>query len=112
MTPPDPHLLSTDGAARRNPTAAQRLLWWRLRDRALGSHFRREHPIGPYVVDFACCPARLAIEIRGGHEAPDTRREHYLAEQGWRLLRLTDSDVLRGLEAVVARIAGAVPDGG
>ncbi len=109
MTPLDPQLLSTARALRRNPTPAQRLLWWRLRDRSLGCHFRRQHPIGPYVVDFACWPARLAVEILGQHQAPDSRRERYLAEQGWRVLHLTDSEVLSNLEAAVARIMRAIP---
>jgi very-short-patch-repair endonuclease len=109
MTRLDPQLLAGARAARRNPTPAQRLLWWRLRGDALGCHFRRQHPVGPYVVDFACWPARLAVEIRGEHQAPDARRERYLADQGWRVLYLTDSEVLRHLEAAVARISQAVP---
>jgi very-short-patch-repair endonuclease len=112
MTPLDPQLLSSARAARRHPTPAQRLLWWRLRDRALGCHFRRQHPIGPYVVDFACWPARLAIEVHGQHQPPDAHRQRYLAEQGWRVLRVTDADVLRDLEATIVRIAQAVPGDG
>jgi very-short-patch-repair endonuclease len=109
MTNLDPQLLSIARLARRHPTPAQRLLWWRLRDRALGCRFRRQHPVGPYIVDFACWPARLAVEIHGQHQDPDPRREHYLAEQGWRVLRLAEAEVLRDLEAVVDRIARAVP---
>ena len=105
----DPQLLAAARAGRRQPTPAQRLLWWRLRDRALGCHFRRQHPVGPYVVDFACWPARLAVVLRGPHAAPDARRERYLAEQGWRVLALTDSEVLQHLSATVDRIARALP---
>jgi very-short-patch-repair endonuclease len=112
MTRLDPQLLGGARAARRNPTPAQRLLWWRLRDRALGCHFRRQRPVGPYLVDFACWSARLAVDIRDEHQAPDARRERYLAEQGWRVLRLTDSEVLRHLEAAVERIALAIPSQG
>jgi very-short-patch-repair endonuclease len=112
MTRLDPQLLVSARAARRNPTPAQRLLWWRLRDRALGCHFRRQHPVGPYIVDFACWPARLAVDIRDEHQTPDARRERYLAEQGWRVLRFTDFEVLRHLEATVERISQAIPGDG
>jgi very-short-patch-repair endonuclease len=105
----DPQLLADARAGRRQPTPAQRLLWWRLRDRALGCHFRRQHPVGPYLVDFACWPARLAVLIRGPHAALERRRESHLAEQGWRVLALTESDVLAHLEATIHRIARAVP---
>ena len=52
---------------RRDETEAEALLWRRIRDRALlGRKFRRQHPSGPYVVDFACIEARLVVELDGG----------------------------------------------
>ena len=112
MTRLDPRLVAVARAARRNPTPAERLLWWRLRDRALGCHFRRQHPVGPYLVDFACWSARLAVEILRAAQAPDPRRGRYLEEQGWRVLHLTETEVLRHLDDTVARIARAVPVAG
>ncbi|MGC9237589.1 MAG: endonuclease domain-containing protein, partial [Thiomonas sp.] len=51
---------------RRNLTEAERLLWNRLRNQQLGVKFRRQAPIGPYIVDFLCPQARLIIELDGG----------------------------------------------
>lgn len=61
---------------RKTMTPAETALWYALRrERAAGTHFRRQAPIGAYVVDFACLKAKLAIELDGGaHKAPDTAR--------------------------------------
>src|SRR5207248_9924710 len=50
---------------RANMTGVETRMWWRLRARRLGVKFRRQHPIGPYIVDFACCRAKLVVEIDG-----------------------------------------------
>src|SRR5437867_5409420 len=68
---------------RRNDTDAERKLWMRLRDRQMnGAKFRRQQPIGRYIVDFFCSEQRLVIEIDGGHQADqiqaDQRRTEYL----------------------------------
>lgn len=63
---------------RRDPTPAEALLWVRLRHNQLGVRFRRQEPIGPYIVDFACAAARLIIELDGdSHDelARDLRRD-------------------------------------
>ena len=65
------HQSTRQGAAlRREPTEAEKRLWSILRDRQLaGAHFRRQHPIPPYVADFACVDARLVVEVDGGQQA-------------------------------------------
>lgn len=98
---------------RRTPTAAERRLWKVLRGLDLnGSHFRRQVPLGPYVVDFACHAARLAIEVDGGvHRLPDVaeadlRRQSWLEGQGWTVLRVASDDAYDH-PALVSRILSA-----
>ena len=60
---------------RRDETQAETLLWRRIRDRSLlGQKFRRQQPIGPYVVDFVCIEARLVIELDGGQHDRDAEK--------------------------------------
>jgi very-short-patch-repair endonuclease len=82
-------------------TAAERTLWFELRRTRLpGTHFRRQTPIGPVIVDFVCHAARLAIEIDGGaHSAPDValrdvERQQWIEGRGYRVLRFTNAEVL------------------
>jgi very-short-patch-repair endonuclease len=98
------------------------VLWQALRKgRLAGFRFRRQHPVGPYILDFYCPSARLAIEVDGfahdtvaqvGH---DERRDGFLAGRGIRVLRITAADVLRDerLEGVLVGIeqAAATPSG-
>ncbi|MEX1205842.1 MAG: endonuclease domain-containing protein [Dongiaceae bacterium] len=90
------------------PTDAEKVLWSRLRRGQInGCHFRRQHPVPPYVVDFACAGARLAIEADGGQHAEsatDKRRTAYLQSRGWRVLRFWNNDILRNTDGVVATI--------
>jgi guanylate kinase len=97
----DHRLLSYAREMRQDPTPAEDLLWWRLRGGELGFHFRRQHPVGPYIVDFACLKARLVVETDGDsheNEAKDARRDRWLAEHGWRVIRFDDSEVRCHLE--------------
>jgi very-short-patch-repair endonuclease len=94
---------------RREATVPERLLWSVLRARRLaGLKFRRQYPIGPYIVDFYCQDARLVVEVDGmSHEdkqEQDAQREMYLREQGLRVFRVTNSDVNEDLEAVARAI--------
>ena len=88
---------------------AERLLWRRLQDRQLaGFKFRRQVPIGPYIVDFVCFAARLVIEVDGGQHAmspADVRRDRWFAAQGFRLLRFWNNEVLDNLDGVLRTIA-------
>ncbi len=81
----------SDGLWRRAPTRAELRLWRLLRDRRLnGLKFRRQVPIGPYIVDFLCVSARLIVEADGsqhGQSIRDERRDAYLARQGWAVVR-------------------------
>ena len=91
---------------RKNLTDAERWLWQRLRNRELsGWKFRRQHSIGPYIVDFVCIEKRLVIELDGGQHAEnlesDAKRSEYLKEKGYRILRFWNNDVLREGESVL-----------
>ena len=98
-------------AMRGAPTEAEQRLWRLLRDRRLsGLKFRRQVPIGPYVVDFLCVGARLIVEADGSQHAENRRdaaRDAYLASEGWTVLRFWNHEVLRNrnnvLETILAR---------
>ncbi len=91
-------------------TDAERKLWQALRDKQLNGHrFRRQHPIGRYIADFACIEQKLVIELDGGQHqeqmAYDEQRAAFIEAQGWRILRFWNNDVLNNLEGVMERIA-------
>ena len=95
---------------RHASTEAEKLLWQKLRARQLGgAKFRRQTPIGPYIVDFASFEHRLVVEIDGGqHNTPqgrqhDLRRTAWLESQGFRVLRFWNNQVLTNLEGVLER---------
>ena len=102
--------LSRDKARRlrRDETDAERRLWTRLRRHQLGIRFRRQHPIGPYIVDFCCVERMLIVELDGGqHEdrrAQDAARTQWLGEQGFRVLRFSEREALMQTEAVLTEI--------
>jgi very-short-patch-repair endonuclease len=76
-----------------------------------GYKFRREHPIGGFVVDFACTKHRLILEADGGQHAEnaaDGRRTAALECEGWRVLRSWNNDVLTNPEGVLVRILRAL----
>ena len=91
---------------RANMTGVETRMWWRLRARRLGVKFRRQHPIGPYIVDFACCRAKLVVEIDGlAHQkAYDLHRDRWLESRGWRVMRLVLQEIDEGLDAAVDAI--------
>ena len=105
---------------RRNPTDAEHRLWWQLRaGQIAGVRFRRQEPIGPYVVDFCSLTYKLVVEIDGGQHAEreesDAQRTQFLQRLGYRVLRFWNHEVLQDTDAVVERIAaelGVLPDGG
>jgi very-short-patch-repair endonuclease len=100
---------------RAQPTDAERVLWLRLRhDVALvGSHFRRQAVIGPYIVDFASRKLKLVIELDGGQhdrqQEADAQRTRDIEAAGYRVLRFWNNDVLRNLEGVLSEIQRALP---
>ena len=93
---------------RRAATDAERRLWSALRDRRLeGYRFRRQYPIGRFIVDFACTQHRLIVEADGGQHAdsePDRRRTANLEQEGWRVLRFWNNDILSNTNGVVEKI--------
>lgn len=98
---------------RRESTDAERRLWALLRNRRLdGWKFRRQHPLGPYVVDFACLEAGLVVELDGPiHQAQaeyDAARDAYLAARGFTVLRLPNAQVLERLPEAIAAIRAAL----
>jgi len=100
---------------RRNATQAERKLWYLLRDRRLGGiKFRRQHPRGPYTLDFYCAEAALVIEVDGGQHAEridqDARRTAYLEAEGLHVLRFWNNEVLLQPETCFELILQAVTE--
>lgn len=95
---------------RQRLTPAESALWARLRRQQLGMTFRRQHAIGPFVVDFCCLPARLVVELDGAiHDLEDVReqdawRTGYLEERGFTVVRFSNDDVLSCPDTVIATI--------
>jgi len=95
---------------RRTLSPPEAVVWNILRKRPEGFKFRRQHPIGPYVLDFYCHQSLLAIEIDGvGHqlgENPqrDARRDEWVARQGIATLRIDANDVRNDVEGVIVHI--------
>ena len=98
---------------RREASLAERLLWLALSSGKLSGHrFTRQYQIGPYFCDLVCRSAKLVIEIDGySHDirqSYDARRDSFLRNQGYRVLRFSNDDVMQNLEGVVATIALAL----
>jgi very-short-patch-repair endonuclease len=91
---------------RRNRTDAELELWWALRSRQIeGLKFRRQFPVGNFIVDFVCLDARLVIEVDGSQHMEnideDAIRTAFLESKGLKVLRFTNIDVLTNIEGVV-----------
>jgi very-short-patch-repair endonuclease len=113
-TLPVPALTHLARALRRTSTDAEWRLWQHVRSRQLaGLRFRRQQPIGPFIVDFLCCEKMLIVEIDGGQHLEsdsDRRRDLWLAMRGYRVLRFWNHEVLgetSGVLESIARVAGA-----
>ena len=96
--------------ARKFPTLAERRLWARLRRNVLGWHFRRQHRVPPFVLDFACPSLLVTVEADGGqhnepgeHDGPD----RFLSECGWLVLRFWNNEILANTGGVIAVIRAA-----
>ncbi len=96
---------------RRTSTEAERKLWSLLNSAQLnGVKFRRQHPIGTYVVDFVSLDSKLVIEIDGGHhniddvQQSDESRTAWLTGEGYRVLRFWNNDVINNPEGVIESI--------
>lgn len=99
---------------RKRPTVAEWLLWEHVRGKALGVKFRRQVPMGPYIVDFYCPAARLVVEVDGGsHDDSEKRayrqrRDEVLTEMGLQVLRVGVADVRQSMPEVLACLRAAV----
>jgi very-short-patch-repair endonuclease len=99
---------------RHNSTEAETRLWQALRRGQLNDlHFRRQHPIGPFTLDFCCPSLRLAIELDGGQHAEqrrqaDERRTHFLAAKNIAVVRYWNNDIFGNLRGVLEDLVGVV----
>jgi very-short-patch-repair endonuclease len=102
---------------RHNATDAETILWRHLRRlETRGTHFRRQVPIGKFIVDFACMAARLVVEVDGSQHGEHTGAKHdrdrtqWLEIEGYRVLRFWNNDVMRNgravMEAIYAELYG------
>ena len=96
---------------RANTTPHERALWRALKELPIdGTHFRRQAPIGPFVVDFFCPAKHLIIELDGGHHNDeetakrDRERQLWLEQQGYRVVRFWNSEITENLIAVLERV--------
>jgi very-short-patch-repair endonuclease len=94
---------------RNNLTDAERRLWHELKRRQIaGVKFRRQQPIGHFIVDFVCFERRVIVEVDGGQHAEqihhDEQRTRWLEAQGYRVLRFWNNDVLANTEAVAQAV--------
>lgn len=97
---------------RNEPTPSELVLWGVLRKQQLGGlRFRRQHPVGRFILDFYCPRAKLAVELDGGvhddQEGRDAERTAVLESMGYRVLRFRNEEVLNGLTTVLQRIEEA-----
>ncbi len=95
---------------RSSLTPAEVVLWQHLRLHQLGGFkFRRQHPIGRFIVDFYCAEYKLAVELDGDSHAQqveyDATRTEWLEQHGYRIVRFSNQDVMNSIEAVVTEIA-------
>ena len=105
------HGLERDEARRlrRTQTNAEHLLWTHLRARGFrGLKFRRQHPVGPYIVDFCCIDRKLIVELDGSQHLEtaryDVRRTQFLNTHGYRVIRFWNHEVLTSMEYVLEKL--------
>src|SRR5688572_5676256 len=98
-------------ALRRNLTQPERTLWSMLRRNLLSLHFRRQHALGPFILDFYCASARLCVEVDGPVHADqsdrDQRRTAWLGGQGVRVIRFSIEEIEQRPAVVIAAIEQA-----
>jgi very-short-patch-repair endonuclease len=96
---------------RRHPTPSEAILWEHLRRRSIdGTRWRRQHPIGIYIADFACPTHKLIVEVDGADhsEERDAQRDAFLARSGFRVLRVKAWMVERHISVVLDVIRAAL----
>jgi len=102
---------------RRDATDVEAKLWSKLRGGQIGGHsFRRQHPAGPYVLDFYCPALGLAVELDGGqhggpkHAMRDRRRDEWFRQHGVQVIRFWNSDVTGNMPGVLEQINAAAEE--
>ena len=100
---------------RAESTKAEQLVWAMVRDRRMnGAKFRRQHSIGRFIVDFVCLESNIVIELDGEYHDfivdEDKERESFLKEQGLRVIRFWNEDVLKDADAVARAISNALKE--
>ena len=98
---------------RRTPSATERVMWDRLRKRRLGGlKFRRQMPLGPYVLDFVCLRHRLVVEADGPFHDPlrDAERDAWITAKGFRVLRFSNAEIQGSPDLVADRILSALDE--
>jgi very-short-patch-repair endonuclease len=102
---------------RKNMPVAEVILWERIRRKQLGVSFRRQHPIKPFIADFACVEKRLIIELDGEshigneNETYDAKRTRYLESMGWTILRFWNDEIYEQLDDVIEQITNNILGG-
>ena len=112
MTPKrrNKYIVKRSRELRHKMTLSEKILWQFLRGSTFaGLRFRRQHPIGHYIVDFCCPSKKLVIELDGEYhekiKQEDKQREDFLREQGFHVLRFTNDHVFERIEWLLQRIA-------
>ncbi len=102
---------------RKTMSDGERKLWRALRAKQIeGLRFRRQHPIGRYIVDFVCLERRLIVEVDGGHHTEDEQiacdalRDQWLAAEGYRVMRVPNAEVFSNIAGVVDTIWAALQE--
>ena len=100
------NLLNNAKSLRSNQTDAEMQLWYHLRaHRFMGLKFKRQKPIGAYIVDFVCIERKLILELDGGQHAEnvgyDERRTKFLESEGYQVLRFWNNQVLQEMDSVL-----------
>ena len=124
LLPPSPALRGTVGMGvrrivaaarklRRSTTDVERKLWHRIRDKQIeGFRFRRQRPVGRFIVDFICLDARLIVELDDGQHAEnvahDKKRSAFLESLGYRVLRFWNNEVIENMDGVLERLREAL----
>ena len=113
MAQRDRRLLRFAREMRKDPTKGESILWSHLRRRQFGVRFRRQEPIGPFIVDLVCLKKRLTVEVDGDTHvdaARDARRDRWFLDHGWFVLRFWDDDVIDHIDEVLEIIHQALDD--
>ncbi|MEZ0260334.1 MAG: endonuclease domain-containing protein [Alphaproteobacteria bacterium] len=102
-----PRLVDRARKLRRNSTDAEKVLWQKLRNNSTGYKFKRQQPVGRYIVDFFCLALKIVIEVDGGQHAvskTDAARTALLESKGILVIRVWNNDVLSNIEGVMQDI--------